>query len=420
MALTPISMFQPQGSGIAQFLQGGSAALASALNNVIQVGRDTANKQFAQERDFLGEQKRVEDLMQRRGEVAQQQQNFERTFARNLFVSDRDFADRNADQARAEERMRAEDLFRRSDADRNYELRKSEAESLQKSREMAITEAERQQQEREQQEQFKKEILESPGVLPPRPDAEPSLTAGFLYGPTGARSMETGPSVAPMTPEERLADADIRMKAAENKDAAAYRKAAQDKAKAEAEIQKRTLTSEERTQERFRMAQRSEQRILEKAEATKAAEAAKIERAQATAQIEGLLTDFKAFPPAQSFIPEGLTKEQKAAAQAEAEVTDANRAMVEVQAALDSPTFEDYLIKSVASHEKRGEKWDELTRDEKLAKAKSLGEAVVKKRKKLWELARKTGLGGNAAPAAASPVQQEIDRLRGGAGKLAD
>lgn len=171
------------------------------------------------------------------------------------------------------------------------------------------------------------------------------------------------------------------------------------------------------------MRQRSEQRILEKAEATQAEKAAEQERKLATAQIEGLLTDFKAFPPSQSFIPkEGLSKEEQAAAEAEAKATDANRATVEVQAALDSETFDDYLIKSVSSAEKRGENWGNLTRDEKLAKAKALGPEVIKKRKKLYDLARKTGLAGGTAPApaapaapapAATPEQEMIDRIMG-------
>lgn len=427
MALTPISLFQSQGNGIAQFLQGGQSALASALNNVIQVGRDTVNKQFAQERDFLSEQKRVEDLAQRRGENLQQQSNFDRTFARNLFVTDREFADRNDDQARAEKRMDAQDLFRQTDADRNYDLRKSEAESLQESRDLAIKEAERQAEERRKQEQFDKDILARPTGpgLPGAPVQERSLTANFLYAPTDARSMETA---APGTPEERLAEADIRMKAAEGKDADAYTKAARDKAAAEAEIKRAgggdITDAEARSQERFLMAKRAEERTLAKEAQSKSEKAAEQERKLATAQIEGILTDPKAFPFAQSFVPEeGLSKEEQAIAKSTAESRDSNRALIEVQAALDSPTFDDYLIKAVPDAEQKDGTWRQLSREEKLARAKALGPEVIKKRKKLYTLARKTGLDGEAAPApaaATTPAASEVERLLGGRSKLAD
>lgn len=417
MALTPISLFQSQGSGIAQFLQGGQNALASALNNVIQVGRDTVNKQFAQERDFLGEQKRVEDLAQRRGEVAQQQANLDRSFARNLFVSDRDFADRNADQARAEERMKAEDLFRRTDANRTYDLRKSEAESLQKSRNLTIQEAERQAELRRRDEQFREGILDQ---SPTGATRSPELTADYLYGPVTAEATATAG-----TPEERVASASIRMEAAKGRDAKAFTEAAREKAAAEAELRKAgggNLTAEQRAQERFRMSketftQGQQDRV------TKAADkAAKEERSKATAAAQVLVeSDAKAFPPSGSFIPKGLSREEQAAAEAEAKATDSNRVAVEIQAALDSPTFEDYLIKSVASAEQQDGTWKQLSREEKLARAKALGDDVVRKRRKLYDLAKKTGLGADGTPAATpTTAASEIDRLKGGAGKLVD
>lgn len=419
MALTPISLFQSQGNGIAQFLQGGQNALASALNNVIQVGRDTANKQFAQERDFLSEQKRVEDLAQRRGENIQQQSNWDRTFARNLFVSDRDFADQNADQARQEARLSANDLFDRRQSNRDFDLRKSEAERQAEERDMLMQKA-------EQREQFDQDILARPTGpgLPGAPAQPRSLTADFLYAPTDARSMETA---APGTPEERLAEADIRMKAAEGKDADAYTKAARDKAAAEAELGKTgggLTPAEFRAQERFKAFEADRITKEQEAQATKAKDKADLDRAQANAQIKMLLTDFKAFPPAQSFVPtEGLSKEEKEVAMAEAKARDGERVAIEVQAALDSPTFDDYLIKTVADAEQKDGQWRQLSREEKLTRAKVLGPEVIKKRKKLYDMARKTGLGGEAAPApaaASTPAASEVERLLGGRSKLAD
>lgn len=418
MALTPISLFQSQGNGIAQFLQGGQNALASALNNVIQVGRDTVNKQFAQERDFLGEQKRVEDLAQRRGEVAQQQANIDRSFARNLFVSDRDFADRNADQARAEERMKAEDLFRRTDANRTYDLRKAESESLQKSRDLQLQEAERQAELRRKDEQFREGILSQPTDGATR---SPELTADYLYGPVTAEATATATAG---TPEERIAEATIRMEAAKGRDAKAFTEAAREKAAAEAELRKAgggNLTVEQRAQARFGMAATTFQQGQQDRVTKAADKAAKEERARATAAAQVLVeSDAKAFPPSGSFIPEGLSREARAAAEAEAKATDSNRVAVEIQAALDSPTFEDYLIKSVASAEQKDGTWTQLSREEKLARAKALGDDVVRKRRKLYDLAKKTGLGADGTPSTPSAAASEIDRLKGGAGKLVD
>ena len=427
MALTPISLFQSQGNGIAQFLQSGQNALASALNNVIQVGRDTANKQFSQERDFLSEQKRVEDLAQRRGENLQQQSNWDRTFARNLFVSDRDFADRNEDQVRDEKRMDAQDLFKKTDADRTYDLRKSEAESLQESRDLAIKEAERQAEERREGEQFYKDInAQSPGPsLPGAPVQERSLTADFLFAPTDARSMETG---APGTPEERLAEADIRMKAAEQaRDTENFTKFARQKAAAEAEMKKRTLTSEERTQERFRMAQRSEERALTKEAQTKAEKDAKMERDKAEARMEELVRVHPtAFRPAESYLPPEKTGESEEIAQARqfAKARDADRKSVEKNAALESKTVEDYFAKAFGNS-KDLEGWEQLSKEAKRAKAVAvLGEEVVKRREELWNAANKTrqgvtaptAPGTSAAPAAPAPTssaaQQAINRIK--------
>ena len=48
MALTPISLFQAQGSGIAQFLQGGQNALASALNGGTTTGSSGSKSETKQ------------------------------------------------------------------------------------------------------------------------------------------------------------------------------------------------------------------------------------------------------------------------------------------------------------------------------------------------------------------------------------
>lgn len=423
MALTPISLFQSQGSGIAQFLQGGQNALASALNNVIQVGRDTANKQFAQERDFLGERQRVEALAQRRGENLQQQANLDRSFARSMFESDRQFADTNADQARQEARMSAMDLFNQTQANRNFDLRKSEADRIAE--------------ERRRQEEFNQSLLSQPPAGAPAMGApsRPELSADYLFGPvagtpapaprTGVmgETPEAGMTTAPSL-EARIADAQTRMQAAKNiGDAKAYTEAQGNLTAAQAELRQvggAGLTSKQRADLTFQQGQEDRQRRIQKEEATAAEKAAKTERGKATSQAQILVeANADAFPPAGAAIPEGLSKEEQEAAMAQAKATDANRVAVELQAALDSPTFEDYLAKMVPSAKKEGDTWVEKTPEDRLAEAQRLPKSVKDKRRKLWNLARKTGLGDSETPPAGAPTVEtpstasEVSRLLG-------
>ena len=444
MALTPISLFQSQGNGIAQFLQGGQNALASALNNVIQVGRDTANKQFSQERDFLSEQKRVEDLAQRRGENLQQQSNWDRTFARNLFVSDRDFADQNADQARQEERLSANDLFNRRESNRDFDLRKSEAERRAEERDMLMQKA-------EQQEQFDRDLLAPPqgsGAAPSR------MSADFLYGPvagtpsappmTGTTPGPTGSGVAE-SPEARLAQARIRAQAAQQVgDAKAFTSATMEAAQLEAELGRSGVSTEGMTPtqlmslERLGISQRGEERTIAKEAEAKVEKAAEQERKQASAEITALVrADPKGFPPAGSFLPAETasdTPEIKRKRE-EAALLDQERETVEIRAALNSPNVEDYLGKAFDTEQASGGRWTSMSAEEKRALAvRQLGEAQVANRELLWNKAEKTGLGKRvqpkkktapAAPAPAAPAatpapaatqaQQEIDRIRANA-----
>jgi hypothetical protein len=401
MALTPISLFQAQGSGIAQFLQGGQNALASALNNVIQVGRDTANKQFAQERDFLGERQRVEALAQRRGEMAQQQSNIDRSFARGVLESDRQFADVNADQARQEQRQMAMDLFNVNESNREYGLRQSEANRVAA--------------ERERADQFSADIL----AQPPSAAAPSRMSADFLYGPvtgTPAPAPMTGttpePTAAASSAEARLAQAKIRMEAARGRDAQAYTAAAQEAATIEGELRRSGAVTEGMTPTQLMSRERldiaKEDRTLRQQEeaAKKAEEVAEKTRKEATSAVELLVqSDTSAFPPAGSYVPRDLPKADREAALAEAQATDANRPAVELQAALDSPTADDYVAKMVAPARWDGDKWVAKTPEEIKTEIAKLPKNVVNKRKKLWSEARKTGRAGAGAgtPAATAP-----------------
>ena len=421
MAITPISLFQSQGSGIAQFLQGGQNALASALNNVIQVGRDTANKQFAQERDFLGEQKRVEDLAQRRGEVAQQQANLDRSFAREMFVSDRNFADQNADQARQEARMRANDLFSQGVTNRELKLKENEAKDRAEVRGMQLDAARR-------EEQFQQGMLQEfnfgepqmsnePGVLPPKPG---DVNARTLYGPA-----------LPKSPEERLFEAEMAMKFAEGRDDKVFARAGREKARIEAEIREAGGGTAAETPAEAR-ARRSEERAIQRMEESRAEKENKKVEESLNREIDVLLTNLKAFPPASSFVPaEGtVPEEERERWQAEAEQTNAGRRSVELQAAIDAKDENDYVRKAAPSSvwNPETERWDPLTEAEQLARAEALlGTAGVAERKRFYQRAKEldsltaptSGTRSQEAPTSrtGSQVSDDIQRLRG---KLAD
>jgi len=403
MALTPISLFQAQGSGIAQFLQGGQNALASALNNVIQVGRDTANNQFAQERDFLGERKRMEDLMQRRGEVAMQQANTDRTFARGVLESDRQFADVNADQARQEQRQMAMDLFNVNESNRDYNLKREETD-------LAM-------EKRRQDEQFSRDILAQPSATGVA--AAPSrMSPESLFSPV-APAAPGSPLPAPMTGttpapaaagsiEERLAQAEIRAQAAQRVgNASEFTAATGEAARLRGELRRlgigtEGLTESQRTS-RERLDLFKEDRTLQQQAAAekKTTEAAEQSRKEATAAVELLvLSDAAAFPPASSYVPSSMPKEARDAALAQAQASDANRPAVELQAALDSPTADDYLAKMVAPAKWEKDKWVAKTAEEIKAEIASIPENVKKKRRKAWSDARNTGRKGAEASTA--------------------
>lgn len=414
MALTPISLFQAQGSGIAQFLQGGQNALASALNNVIQVGRDTANKQFAQERDFLGERKRMEDLMQRRGEVAMEQSNKDRNFARDVFTSDRDFADRNADQARQEARMNALDLFNRKESNREYGLRREAAD-------MAMD-------QRRQKEQFSRDILAQPsatgaGAAPSRMSPEslfspvaPAAPGSPLPAPMTGTTPEPAAPTAAGSIEERLAQAEIRAQAAQQVgNAPAFTAATGEAARLRGELRQlgvgtEGLTESQRTT-RERLDLFKEDRTLRQQEAAekKAAEATSAEQKKALESMQFMVNaNPDAFPPASSYVPANMPQTEREAALAQAALRDSANPAIQLQSALESDTFEKFLAKMVSpykfdpSRDKKEGQYVAKTEQEIAEEIAKIPQSVKDKRKKFWEDAPKAGLGERVKSASSS------------------
>lgn len=96
-----VDLFRPQPQdGVQQILSGGTNVLVGALNNAVQIGRDQANLRATQEREYLAERERVENLNQRRTEFAVQQSNVDRSFWDSVFRDERDTAEANKDDTR--------------------------------------------------------------------------------------------------------------------------------------------------------------------------------------------------------------------------------------------------------------------------------------------------------------------------------
>jgi hypothetical protein len=82
MSIAPIdySAFQRSPVGIEAVLARGGSALSSILRDAMQVGRDRANRQASQEKDFIEEQRRDINLNNRRSEFAEGTRRYEKTF----------------------------------------------------------------------------------------------------------------------------------------------------------------------------------------------------------------------------------------------------------------------------------------------------------------------------------------------------
>jgi hypothetical protein len=212
------------------------------------------------------------------------------------------------------------------------------------------------------------------------------------------------------------------MDAAKGRDAAAFTEAAREKAAAEAELRKAgggNMTAEQRAQARFGMAATTFQQGQQDRVAKAADKAAKEEKNNAMQEIQlAVESNPKAFPLAQSYLPPERAEEddEMKRKRAEAKATDANRISVEIRAAVTSATPEDYFAKAFDAERVTNNRWKSLTPAEKRAVAvQQLGEAEVAERERVFNLAKKTGLGGSSVAA------DEINRLnvvKDGAAKL--
>lgn len=155
MPVSYVELFRPQQQdAVGQILAGGTNVLTGALNNAIQIGRDSVNLRASQERDYLAERERIANLDQRRAEFTQGQENIDRSFWENAFRDRRDTAEANKDD------VRDFSFKSRTDA-RDATMRANELDSIIGARTAATNLAEKSFDLREEDTATKKEYLKS-------------------------------------------------------------------------------------------------------------------------------------------------------------------------------------------------------------------------------------------------------------------
>lgn len=91
MALSPIQIFQQQQSPLTALLQSGTTEISRVMDRAVQIGRDIANKQLAQEQDLLAMRRNETNLAQRRAENLQQDWEDTMRFVRGAYEFDQKF-----------------------------------------------------------------------------------------------------------------------------------------------------------------------------------------------------------------------------------------------------------------------------------------------------------------------------------------
>lgn len=89
--ISPVEIFRPGAAdGTQQILSGGLTNLASILRDSVAIGRDMANLQATQGKEFLDERERAVNTEIRRGEILRTQKNTDRAFLEDVLRDRRD------------------------------------------------------------------------------------------------------------------------------------------------------------------------------------------------------------------------------------------------------------------------------------------------------------------------------------------
>lgn len=365
MAVTPIEIFQAPQTGLLGLLGGIQTALASGLNNAIQVGRNLADNASASERDLLGEQRNEIAMDQRKAEFAQGQLNTDRAFDESVRRDDRNFArdvlederDFGMDVARTN-RAAANDALQLS-SNLDSAERANRRLDLEEKRITAETDAD------ERDRQFNRDLLGSD-----TPDS------GIPF---------TGPP-APVSPGVRAAEAEARAKAArELGNADAYKAALRDKAAAEAEEgYKPTRTeltpSEELARERLDFSKDQAAKSEENRKETSAVK-------QTAERQKTLVTDPDAFPPPTKFARQKLAGLDPDKAADKAAIAAAEADYEAAAAAGKDPVA--YETNAALSMGEQEYVQAVLPKDSEGKRVGTVSEAVAKKRRSFWRNAKK-------------------------------
>lgn len=373
MALTPVEIFQ-QPTGVIGQIVGGNNTIANALQNIFQVGRDLANNQVRQERDFLSETSRLEALDQRRAEEAQQQANLDRSYDRSVLTSDRVFAADTAERAIDNKRADAAAIFSRDDSDRRFGIVEDEQEAREAERERIAA-------ERAKAENFNKRVA-----------APKSLSERFtdIFKSDAEKAAE---AKARGEAAKAIGDADVYMEATGD-----YAEAASNVG-----ILKPPTRADIRSERRLEIAEdnAAKAKVADEEKRALAIEARREKKARE------LIVDTEAFAPQMGSVEFNTDADGKVQ-------TDSPKDMakyVEAQNA-DKNKFEfERAVATKVSKQEYVNKGAATDKDGKIIEG-SLSDAAKKRRAQFWDLVNGGAPAASpAAPAAPSGAQSDLDAL---------
>lgn len=374
-------------------LQGGMATFGQALQNLMQIGRDQANNQQADQRDFLAERRNQEAIRERQGRYAVSDANNERDFVRNMYTSDRNFGL----QQQQEERAAAGQLYSQQLANDRLSLAENADTRMQ-------TEADRIAAERAKAEAFNTQVAGSGAAASPTVQSlfdEQALGGVPIVGSVVNATPDNAPTTSDLAAQ--LAAEEQRAVAAEKSfNAPVATEARANAARIKQQIADRPTSNSKLTPYQLYQTERNARK--DDATAAVAEEKAAVKQEEKVyADAAGLLTDADAFAPQAAFVPVGENGKPEPIAAAKAAKFDDNQFLAESAVAKEAKNKSEYIAKGGTSltedqKAKRGKFYD-LVSGEKAAAAATLDAATAAQflqqaagdRAKARELARAAG-----------------------------
>lgn len=205
MALSPIQIFQQQQSPLTAILQSGTTEISRVMDRAVQIGRDIANKQLAQEQDLLAMRRNETNLAQRRAENLQQDWEDTFRFVRGAYEFDTKMA---ADEAWRQQQFganRQDEMFNRTMQQAQLGLSEQAGQREERRIDIAESEAQRRQAEMEAErqkqaanEKYYRDMFATKDQTGDAAPAQPFRSTS-PYAPRGGRATAAPSAVASTT-----------------------------------------------------------------------------------------------------------------------------------------------------------------------------------------------------------------------------